>query len=318
MSAVMGKLSGQWRLKWREAITAYFFISPFLVGFIWFTAIPMAIAVYVSFTKYDIVSSPQWIGLANFAKLLRDGRLRVSLLNTAFYAGISVPLNLLVAFAAALAMDMQIRGIRWYRTILYLPSVTPAVANAMLWLWIFNPRWGLANQVIQFLGLPPQDWFLDPKLSKPCLIFMGLWGIGPTMVIYLAGLQGVPVALYEAAEIDGAGHWGKFWNVTVPILSPVTFFNLIMGIIGAFQIFATAYILTTGGAGGSTAGYGVGGVLDSLLFYVLYLWQNAFEFWRMGYASAQGWLLLAIILVLTAIQFKLAGRWVHYEAERVA
>ncbi len=318
MSAVMGKLSGQWRLKWREAITAYCFISPFLVGFIWFTAIPMAIAVYVSFTKYDIVSSPQWIGLANFAKLLRDERLRVSLLNTAFYAGISVPLNLIVAFAAALAMDMQIRGIRWYRTILYLPSVTPAVANAILWLWIFNPRWGLANQAIQFLGLPPQDWFLDPKLSKPCLIFMGLWGIGPTMVIYLAGLQGVPVALYEAAEIDGAGHWGKFWNVAVPILSPVTFFNLIMGIIGAFQIFATAYILTTGGAGGSTAGYGVGGVLDSLLFYVLYLWQNAFEFWRMGYASAQGWLLLAIILVLTAIQFKLAGRWVHYEAERVA
>jgi len=277
----------------------------------------MAIAIYLAFTKYDIVSAPQWVGLANFAKLFRDERLHHSLRNTAYYAGISVPLNLVVAFAAALAMNLRIRGIRWYRTIFYLPSITPVVANTILWLWIFNPKWGLANQFIGLFGLSPQDWFLSAKLSKPCLIFMGLWGIGPTMVIYLAGLQGVPQSLYEAAEIDGAGAWGKFRHVTVPIVSPVTFFNLIMGIIGAFQIFTSAYILTTGGAGGETS-YGVGGILDSLLFYVLYLWQNAFEFWRMGYAAAQGWLLLVIILILTVIQFKLAGRWVYYEAERSA
>lgn len=317
MSVVLSKFPGRRGLRTREALTGYLFISPFLVGFLWFTAIPMAIAIYLAFTKYDIVSAPQWVGLANFAKLFRDERLHHSLRNTAYYAGISVPLNLVVAFAAALAMNLRIRGIRWYRTIFYLPSITPVVANTILWLWIFNPKWGLANQFIGLFGLSPQDWFLSAKLSKPCLIFMGLWGIGPTMVIYLAGLQGVPQSLYEAAEIDGAGAWGKFRHVTVPIVSPVTFFNLIMGIIGAFQIFTSAYILTTGGAGGETS-YGVGGILDSLLFYVLYLWQNAFEFWRMGYAAAQGWLLLVIILILTVIQFKLAGRWVYYEAERSA
>lgn len=313
-SAIVNKRLGRRVVRWREAFTGYLFISPFIVGFLWFTAIPMAIAIYLSLTKYDIVSAPQFVGLANFAKLFRDQRFWVSLGNTAFYAGISVPLYLVTAFLASLAMNLRIRGIRGYRTIFYLPSITPAVANAMLWLWIFTPNWGLANQVLKFLGLSSQNWFMDPQLSKPCLIFMGLWGIGPTMVIYLAGLQGIPVMLYEAAEIDGAGIWARFWHVTVPILSPVTFFNLIMGIIGAFQIFTTAYILTTGGAGGERD-YGVGGVLDSLLFYVLYLWQNAFEFWRMGYAAAQGWVLLIIILLLTIIQFKLAGRWVYYEAE---
>jgi len=315
MSAIANRLFGRRALRWREVLTGYLFISPFLVGFLWFTAIPMGIAMYLSFTKYEIVSAPQWVGVANFAKLFRDQRFRVSLGNTAFYAGISVPLYLVTAFVASLAMNLKIRGIRWYRTIFYLPSITPAVANAMLWLWIFNPQWGLANQAIKFLGLKAQNFFLDPQLSKPCLIFMGLWGIGPTMVIYLAGLQAVPQSLYEAAEMDGAGAWSRFWNVTVPMLSPVTFFNLIMGIIGAFQIFTTAYIMTTGGAGGERS-YGVGGVLDSLLFYVLYLWQNAFEFWRMGYAAAQGWVLLVIVLILTIIQFKLAGRWVYYEAER--
>jgi multiple sugar transport system permease protein len=317
MSANVKRVFGLSGRRWREAITGYVFVSPFVVGFLWFTALPMAIAVYLAFTKYEIVSPPEWVGLANFAKLFRDERLRHSLANTAFYAGISVPLNLVVAFAAALAMNMKIRGIRLYRTMFYLPSLTPAIANAMLWLWIFNPKWGLANQFIGLLGIPQQSWFLDPQLAKLCLIFMGMWGIGPTMVIYLAGLQGVPETLYEAAEIDGAGRWARFWHVTVPILSPVTFFNLIMGIIGAFQIFTTAYVLVHTGAGGeSTAS--AAGVLDSLLFYVYYLWQNAFAFWRMGYAAAQGWLLLFIILILTAIQFRLAGQWVHYEAERSA
>ncbi len=303
------------RLRRQEALTAYALISPWLIGFIWFTAIPMGIAIYLSLTKYQIISPPEWVGLSNFTKLFQDQRFRVALFNTAFYAGISVPLYLAASFVAALAMNLKIRGIRWYRTIFYLPSITPAVANAMLWLWIFNPQWGLANSVLKFLGIPTQDWLLDPKLSKPCLIFMGLWGIGPTMIIFLAGLQNIPEQLYEAAMIDGAGQWARFRNVTLPMLSPVTFFNLIMGIINAFQIFTTAYIMTTGGAGGERS-YGVGGVLDSLLFYVLYLWQNAFEFWRMGYAAAMGWVLLFIILVLTYIQFKLAERWVYYETEQ--
>jgi len=315
MSAIATKLFGQRALRWREALTGYVFISPFLVGFLWFTAIPMAIALYLSFTKYRIIKPPEWVGLRNFVRLAQDERIRVALFNTFFYAGISVPLYLVTAFVASLAMNLKIRGIRWYRTIFYLPSVTPAVASAMLWLWIFNPQWGLANQAVKLFGIRPQDWFMDPQLAKPCLIFMGLWGVGPTMIIFLAGLQGVPESLYEAAMIDGAGSWGRFWNVTVPIISPVIFFNLIMGIMGSFQVFTTAFIITTGGGGGARS-YGAGGVLDCLLFYVLYIWQQGFSFHRMGYACAMGWLLLVIILILTMIQFRLQQRWVYYEAER--
>jgi len=295
----------------------YFFISPFLVGFLWFTALPMGVALVISFTRYNIVQPPEWVGLRHFLKLFRDARLRHALLNTSFYAGISVPLYLAVSFLAALAMNAKIRGIRLYRTIFYLPSIVPAVANVMLWLWIFNPQWGIANYLLDLLGLPQQKWFLDPRLSKPCMIIMGLWGIGPTMVIYLAGLQGVPVELYEAAEIDGAGAWSRFLRITIPMMSSVTFFNLIMGIIGAFQVFAQAFVLIETGAGGATD-YGTAGVQDSLLFYVIYLFQQAFEYQYMGYASAMGWLLLLIILVLTVIQFRLAGSWVYYEAERGA
>ena len=315
MSGIVAKLLGRRTMRWWEALTGYAFISPFLIGFLWFTAIPMAIAFYLSFTKYRIIKPAEWVGLANFTRLALDERIRVALLNTAFYAGISVPLYLVTAFVASMALNLKIKGARWYRTIFYLPSITPAVASAMLWLWIFNPQWGLANNVLGMVGISPQDWFIDPKLSKPCLIFMGLWGLGPTMVIFLAGLQGVPESLYEAAMVDGAGAWGRFWNVTIPIMTPVIFFNLIMGIIGSFQVFTTAYIITAGGGGGERS-YGSGGVLDSLLFYVIYIWQQAFDFHRLGYASAMGWLLLVIILILTVIQFRLQGRWVYYEAER--
>ena len=302
------------QLQRKEALIAFAFLTPWIIGFIWFTAIPMGISAYLSFTEYSIIDPPKPIGWANFTRLYQDQRLWVALGNTAFYALISVPLYLVAAFVAALAMNMKIRGIRYYRTIFYLPSITPAVASAMLWLWIFNPQGGLANSLLQVVGLPTQDWLLDPQLSKPSLIFMGLWGIGPTMIIFLAGLQGVPEQLYEAAMIDGAGAWNRFRHVTLPMLSPVTFFNLILGIIGAFQIFTIVYIFTAGGAGGERT-YGVGGVLDSLLFYVLYLWQTAFEFWKMGYAAAMGWLLLIVILALTVVQFKLADRWVYYETE---
>lgn len=315
MSALATRLLGRRTQRWREALTGYLLVSPFLVGFLWFTAIPMAIAFYLAFTKYRIIKPAEFVGLSNFTRLIYDERIRVALFNTSFYAGISVPLYLVTAFVASLAMNLKIKGIRWYRTIFYLPSITPAVASAMLWLWIFNPQWGLANNMIGFFGIRPQDWFIDPTLSKPCLIFMGLWGVGPTMVIFLAGLQGVPESLYEAAMIDGAGSWGRFWHVTVPIISPVIFFNLIMGIIGSFQVFATAFIITAGGGGGARS-YGSGGVLDSLLFYVLYIWQQGFSFHRMGYACAMGWLLLVIILILTLIQFRLQKRWVYYEAER--
>ena len=315
MSIISNRLFRRWSLRGKEAVVGYLFILPFLVGFLWFTALPMGVAMVVSFTKYNIVQPPEYVGLQHFLKLFRDARLRHALLNTAFYAGISVPLYLAASFLAALALNSKITGIRLYRTIFYLPSVVPAVANVMLWLWILNPQWGIANYILGLVGIPARKWFLDPLLSKPSMIAMGLWGIGPTMVIYLAGLQGVPIELYEAAEIDGAGGWRRFWHITIPMMSSVTFFNLIMGIIGAFQVFAQAFVLIETGAGGSTT-YGTAGVQDSLLFYVIHLYQQAFEYQNMGYASAMGWLLLLIILVLTSIQFRLAGNWVYYEAER--
>ncbi len=317
MSVVTDKLSRRWSLRAKEAAAGYFFILPFLIGFLWFTAIPMGVALYISFTEYNIVQPPEWVGVHHFVRLFEDTRLRKALANTSFYAGLSVPLYLATSFLAALAMNSKIKGIRIYRTIFYLPSVIPAVANVMLWLWIFNPQWGIANFLLGLVGIEGQKWFLDPNLSKPCLIAMGLWGIGPTMVIYLAGLQGVPPELYEAAEIDGAGPWGRFLHVTIPMMSSVTFFNLIMGIINAFQVFALAFVLIETGAGG-TATAGAAGVQDSLLFYVYYLYQRGFQYQQMGYASAMGWLLLLIILVLTVIQFKLAGSWVYYEAARGA
>lgn len=300
-----------------EALTAFIFLLPWIIGFLWFTAIPMGIALYVSITNYTIGAEPEIIGAANFVKIWKDQRLWHALSNTFIYAIISVPLYLIMSLLAALALNWNIFGIRVYRTIFYLPSITPAVASSILWLWIFNPQSGLANAILQFFGIETQAWLWDPSLTKPALIFMGLWGIGPTMIIFLAGLQGVPEQLYEAAVIDGAGAWAKFRHVTLPILSPVTFFNLILGIINAFQIFTTVYILTASAAGGASGERtsGIGGVLDSLLFYVLYLYEQAFSFWDFGYATAMGWLLLVIILIFTLIQFRWADRWVHYESE---
>jgi multiple sugar transport system permease protein len=315
MSGVTGRLFPRWSLRAKEAAAGYFFVFPFILGFLWFTAIPMGVALYIAFTRYNIVQAPEWAGLHHFVRLFQDTRLRKALGNTAFYAGLSVPLYLAASFLAALVLNSKIKGIRLYRTIFYLPSVIPAVANVLLWLWIFNPQWGIMNHILSWFGIPGQKWFLDPQLAKPSIIIMGLWGIGPTMVIYLAGLQDVPLELYEAAEIDGAGSVARFFRITVPMMSSVTFFNLIMGIINAFQVFALAFVLIeTGAAGGATAG--AAGVQDSLLFYVYYLYQRGWQYQQMGYASAMGWLLLVIILVLTAIQFRLAGSWVYYEAAR--
>jgi multiple sugar transport system permease protein len=203
----------------------------------------------------------------------------------------------------ALLLNLPLPGVPIYRTLFFLPSLTPAVANALLWVWIFSPDFGLANYLLQAVGLPPQKWLFDVNLAKPSLILMGLWGIGSQMIIFLAGLQGIPQILYEAANIDGANEWQRFWRITLPMLSPTIFFNLVIGIIGSFQVFTTAYIATQGGPQNAT------------LFYVLYLWRNGFDYFKMGYASALAWVLLLIVLVLTLIQFRLARRLVYYEAE---
>jgi multiple sugar transport system permease protein len=229
-----------------------------------------------------------------------------SLYNTAFYTLLGVPLYLIAALVMALLLNLPLRGIPIYRTIYFLPSLTPAVANALLWVWIFSPDFGLANHLLGLVGLPAQKWLFDVNLAKPALILMGLWGIGSQMIIFLAGLQGIPQSLYEAASIDGAGSGRRFWHITLPMLSATIFFNLVIGIIGSFQVFTTVYIATEGGPRNAT------------LFYVLYLWRNGFDYFKMGYASALAWVLFVIVLVLTLIQFGMARRLVYYEAEEAA
>lgn len=285
----------------REALDGYLFIAPWVLGFVLFTAGPMIASLALAMMRWDLFSPPQWVGLANFQQLGRDPLVRISLWNTAFFTFISVPLNLIMALATALLLNQPIRGQSWFRTFFYLPSIMPAVATAVLWFWILNPEVGLANALLRQLGLPTSQWIWHPSTSKPSFILMGLWGVGNTMVIFLAGLQGIPQTLYEVAELDGANWWQRFRAVTLPMLSPVILFNLVLGIIGSFQVFTSAYLLTNGGPQNST------------LFAVLYLYRLSFEQFKMGYASALAWLLFAIILVFTLIQLRLSKAWVYYE-----
>jgi multiple sugar transport system permease protein len=289
-------------LLWRENVDGWLMIMPWLLGFIFWTAGPMIASAIISLMEWDILTPPEWVGLGNFvAAVTRDPIFLLSLYNTAFYTFLGVPVYLVASLATALILNLDLKGIPIYRTIYFLPSLTPAVANALLWVWIFSPDFGLANAFLGVIGLPPQKWIFDVNLAKPSFILMGLWGIGGQMVIFLAGLQGIPQSLYEAANIDGASNWRRFIYITLPMLSPTIFFNLVIGIIGSFQVFTTAYIATNGGPQNAT------------LFYVLYLYRNAFQYFKMGYASALAWVLFVIVLILTLIQFRLARRLVYYE-----
>lgn len=305
LSAAVTRVRGSRRrsLGFREAVDGYLFILPWIVGFILFTAGPMVASVVFSFTKYQVLTPPEWLGLHNYLALPDDPLFWTSLANTAYHVFLGVPIRLAVALAVAMALDRQIRGVAVYRTLYYLPTVVPAVANALLWMWVFNPDYGMVNTLLGYLGIPPQKWLWDVNLAKPTIILLSVWHFGSQMVIFLAGLQNIPLALYEAAQIDGANRWHLFRHVTIPMLSPVVFFNLIIGIITAFQVFSTAYIATAGGPRNAT------------LYYVLYLYRNAFNYFKMGYASALAWVLFWIILGFTAIQSYFSKRWVYYETE---
>ena len=287
----------------RDAIEGYLFVSPWLIGLLVFTAGPMLVSLFLAFTDYRAVGTPHFVGLANFERLLGDRLFWKSLYNTSYYTFIGVPLFLLTSLVYALALNTKVRGQSVYRTIYYLPSVMPGVANALIWVWIFNPEFGFANVVLHWLGLPPLGWFSDPDLAKPSFILMGLWGAGPSTLIFLAALQGIPDALYEAATIDGAGAWARFTKITIPMLTPSIFFNLIIGMIGSFQVFTTAYVATGGGP------------INATLFYVLYLYEMAFQSFWMGYACMLAWILVLVVLVFTTIQVRSARHWVYYEAE---
>jgi multiple sugar transport system permease protein len=276
-------------------------ITPWLLGLVLFTAGPMLASAVLAFMKWDLIVPYQWAGLANFEAAGADKLLLKSLTNTAYYTFIGVPLNLTNALLLAILLNANIHGRSLYRTWYYLPSIVPSVANSMVWIWILHPQFGLLNGFLVSLGLPRLNWLQDTHLAKPALILMGLWGIGSSCIIFLAGLQNVPAALYEAASIDGASAVLRFRYITVPMLTPVMFFNLVMGIIGSFQVFTTAYIMTNGGPRNAT------------LFYVLYLYRNVWEFFKVGYASAMAWILFVIIMAFTAVQLRLANRWVFYE-----
>lgn len=285
----------------RRTITGYLFIAPFMLGFLFWFLLPALTAVWLTFTDWNLIRAPRFVGLDNIAQLGKDPLFFQSLKVTTIFTLFSVPVSLVASFLLALLMDTKVRGIGVFRTIYYLPSIVPAVASAVLWAWIFNTDFGLANVALRGLGLPKIQWLQAPEWALPALIVMSLWGLGASMVIYLAGLQGIPDVFYEAAEIDGAGRWAKLWNVTLPLLSPVIFFNLIIGIVGTFQVFTAGYLITDGGPQNST------------LFYVLYLYRNAFEFLRMGYSAALAWVLFFIIMALTLFVFKYVGSMVHYE-----
>ncbi len=285
----------------RETILGWLFISPAILGFALWTAGPMIASIWLSLSKWDLITAPRFVGTANFQKMFVDRLFWKSLVVTIYYTGVHVPLTLVLAFAVALLLNTRVRGMALYRTLFYMPSIVPAVANAVMWVWIFNSEFGLLNVLLRALGLPKVLWLQDPRWAMPSIIVMSLWGLGNTMVIYLAGLQGVPQQLYEAAEIDGAGSWARFWNVTVPMLSPVIFFNFVMQIIGSFQVFTVGYIMTAGGPAFAT------------LFYVLYLFRNAFQYFEMGYAASLAWVLFLIIFGLSLITFRTSARAVYYE-----
>ncbi|MCB0090962.1 MAG: sugar ABC transporter permease, partial [Caldilineaceae bacterium] len=263
----------------RRTVTGYLFISPFILGFLLWFLIPALTAIWLTFTDWNLIRPPRYVGLDNILQLGRDTLFWQSLKVTTIFTLASVPVGLVVSFLLALLMNTRVRGISLFRTIYYLPSIVPAVASAVLWAWIFNTDFGLANVVLTALGLPKIQWLQDPSWALPALIIMSLWGLGATMVIYLAGLQGIPAVFYEAAEIDGAGRWAQLRHITIPLMSPVIFFNLIIGIIGTFQVFTAGFLITDGGPQNST------------LFYVLYLYRNGFEFLKMGYSAALAWVL---------------------------
>jgi multiple sugar transport system permease protein len=299
----------------REAREGYLFISPWIIGFLAFTFIPVVASLVLSFTAWQISAPPKWIGLDNYVELFKDPVMFKSLYNTFYLALFGVPLNLLIGLLSALLMNQNVRGIGFFRTIWYLPSILSSVAIAVLWLWILNPRYGLINGMLALVGIQGPGWLTDPTWAKPAVILMGLWGVGGNMIIYLAGLKGIPQHLYEAAKLDGAGILGQFFHITLPLLSPSIFFNLVTNIIGALQVFVSIAALTMGGPASGGVGH-AGGVSDSLLVFMLYLYREAFNQFRMGYASAMAWFLTAIIMVLTLINFWLSKHWVYYESAK--
>lgn len=298
------------RLSFEETFWGWLFIIPSVLGLLLFRFGPVLASLYFSFTKYDILSPPQWIGLANYRTMLADQYWQKSIQVTLNYTVLFIPLSLIVAYTIGLLMSQELRGISVYRTMWYLPSLVPTVASAIVWRWALNPEFGPVNYPLRALGFDAPGWLTDPNWIIPSVVLIQLWGLGNAALIFLASIKGVPTTFYEAAEVDGANAWVKFWRITLPMTSSVIFFQLIMSVIASFQVFGVAYILFSGQTTSDPAGPG-----NAALFYVLYTFRNAFGYFKNGYASAMAWVMFLVILLLTLILFRTQNRWVYYEVE---
>jgi multiple sugar transport system permease protein len=287
----------------REAIFFYLCVSPFIIGLILFTAGPMIFSLIISFAKWNFISPATWVGIQNYTAMFKDPLFFKSVRVTAVYTFLSVPLGLAGGLLVAIMMNQRLLGIRVFRTIYYLPSVISGVAVALLWQWVFNPNYGMINGLLAYVGIQGPKWIYAEEWVVPAYVLMSLWAVGAPMMIYLAALQAVPTELYEAASLDGAGLLRRFTSVTWPMISPVTFFNLVMGIISSFQIFTSVYVMTAGGPNNGS------------LFLVLYIYRHAFQYFNAGYASALAWLLFVVIVAFTLLVFRTARSWVYYEGE---
>jgi multiple sugar transport system permease protein len=291
------------RAKRRELLAGLLFISPWIIGFLSFTLYPMAKALYYSFTDFDLLQPPHWVGLDNYHAAAADPLFWQSLSNTAIYAVMALPVGTVFSIGLALLLNAQVRGQPIFRSIYFMPTVLPLVATSVVWGWVLDPQYGYLNAILRVLGMHhPPGWLADPAWTKPAFAIMSLWSVGTAVIIYLAALQGVPAHLYEAAEIDGAGPVRCFWHVTLPMISPAILFNVVLGMIGMFQFFTQPFVLV----GPS------GGPLQSALFYGQFLWENAFSFFKMGYAAALAWILFVIILAMTILILRLSYSHVHY------
>ena len=290
----------------KEAWAGYIFASPWLLGFFIFMAYPLIASIYFSFCDYSVLKAPVWVGLDNYQSILKDDLFWTALKNTLLYAILALPAGMATAVILAMLLNAKVKGMAIYRTIFFIPSLVPQVSLAILWMWVLNGEHGVLNPVLNpilsIIGLKGPNWMGDPAWSKPALVVMGVWGVGNAMLIYLAGLQDVPVQLTEAADLDGANSWQKTKNVTIPMISPVILFNLIMGIIGTLQVFTVPYIMFPNGQ-----------PAHSTYFYTEYLYDNAFRYHKMGYASAMGWIMFIMILVLTVVSLRMSEKHVHYQ-----
>jgi multiple sugar transport system permease protein len=305
MTATVQASAKRRKKAWRQDLEGYLFASPWLIGFVVFTVGPMIVSLFLSFTNYCVFLPLKWVGLGNYAEMFtRDEYFPKALYNTAYYSFLTVLCSQPLALSLALLMNRDLPGIRLFRAAFYLPRVTSGVALSMLFIWILDPHVGFVNNALRAVGLPAPLWLQSPQWSKPGLVLMSLFGVGHGMVIYLAALQDVPQELMEAASIDGASRWRRFWSITIPMISPTLLFQLIMATIATFQVFSSAYVMTEGGP------------LNSTLFYVLYLYRQGFEYLNMGYASALAWFLFIVLVLLTALIFRSSSAWVYYEGRR--